>query len=71
MHVRVHPPPLVWVIRWLLSLAGAAALAVQIDLEEFIPAIQIGVLILVITSLLMRDKVDDAMRMLEAVLPAA
>jgi hypothetical protein len=71
VHVRVHAPLLVWAVRWLLSVAGAVALAVQIDLEEIMPALQMAALLLVITSLLMRDKVDDAMRMLEAVFPAA
>jgi hypothetical protein len=71
VHVRVHPPMLVSLVRGLLSVAGAFAIAVQIDVEEMLPALQVASVILVITWLVMREKIDDAKRMLEAVLPAA
>ena len=71
VHVRVHPPILVWLVRGLLSLAGALAFAIQLDLEEALPALQIAVVMLVASSVVARSKVGDAMRMLEAVLPAA
>ena len=71
VHVRVHPPILVWLVRGLISVAGVLAFANQIDVEEAIPALQVAVLMLVASSVVVRIKIGDAMRMLEAVLPAA
>jgi hypothetical protein len=71
VHVRVHPPILVSLVRALISLAGVLAIADQIEVEEILPAVQIAVMILALTWLVVREKIDDAKRMLEAVLPAA
>lgn len=71
VHVRVHPPMLVWLVRGLLSVAGALAFAIQLDVEEAMPALEIAVAMLVASSVVVRVKVRVAMRMLEAVLPAA
>ncbi len=71
VHVRVHPPMLVSLVRGLLSLVGALAFAARIDVEEIIPALLAAVVILVASRAVVLDKIDDAKRMLEAVLPAA
>src|SRR5258708_7124821 len=71
VHVRVHPPMLVWLLRGLLSVAGALAFAGQIEVEEALPALQLALAVLVASSVVVRVKVGVAMRILEAVLPAA
>ena len=71
VHVRVHPPTLVWLVRGLLSVAGALAFAGQIEVEEPLPALQLALAVLVASSVVVRVKVGVAMRILEAVLPAA
>lgn len=71
VHVRVHAPMLIVVVRWLLSIAGAVAFASQIDVDEAMPALQIAIAMLVASSVVVHVKIGDAKRMLEEVLPAA